>query len=162
MKNKKCKNISKYRKPEDFLKLYVEADIGGAGYIWSINSENEMSMVAQVADEVADDTSYKFYDEMNHVLVDAISHKLHNCSSHAVIPSEISNYIVSTVKYDRMSQMIYFNKESKRKNLLQIRGWGEIQHSFQTEKEAAEYQDSIGDWIVNAINKYFNLRLLDV
>jgi hypothetical protein len=35
---------------------------------------------------------------------------------------------------------------------LSIRGWGAIQNLFNNPKDAANFQDSLGEWIADAIN----------
>ena len=45
------------------------------------------------------------------------------------------------------------NKEGDVQMLLDVRGWGAIQHLFKTEQEAANFQDELGAWFVEAINE---------
>jgi hypothetical protein len=37
--------------------------------------------------------------------------------------------------------------------LLNVRGWGAIQHLFKTQEEAMKYQDELGAWFADAINE---------
>jgi hypothetical protein len=37
--------------------------------------------------------------------------------------------------------------------IAEVRGWGAIQNMFNTEKEAEQFQDELGEWIADAINQ---------
>ena len=65
-------------------------------------------------------------------------------------------FIGERVIYDKAGQMIFGHKGDKLQLLLDVRGWGAIQHLFGTEKEAADFQDEVGEWYAAAINEKLN------
>ncbi|MCP4520999.1 MAG: hypothetical protein GY827_04785 [Cytophagales bacterium] len=65
--------------------------------------------------------------------------------------------------YCSAGQMI-FAKDKKRGDqmILDVRGWGAIQHLFDDEEEAAKFQDELGEFYVEAIKeKLIKLRQKD-
>ena len=67
---------------------------------------------------------------------------------------KITDFIKGKVWYDYHGQMIFCKDEKVGDQLiLDIRGWGAIQHLFKSEKEAAEFQDKLGNWYAEAINE---------
>jgi hypothetical protein len=63
-------------------------------------------------------------------------------------------FIGKKATYDKQGQMI-FGEDAKEgmQLLLDVRGWGAIQHLFKTQEEAMKFQDEIGEWFVDAINE---------
>jgi hypothetical protein len=61
---------------------------------------------------------------------------------------------LSDVYYDEYGTHIW-NKEKDGGNLLvaDIRGWGRLQNEFNTQKEAEQFQNEIGEFIVQAIKE---------
>ena len=56
--------------------------------------------------------------------------------------------------YDDHGQMIFgVNKKGEIQLLLNVRGWGAIQNLFKTQEEAMKFQDELGEFISDAINK---------
>jgi hypothetical protein len=56
------------------------------------------------------------------------------------------------VHYDGFGQHLW--SESDGNQLIgQVRGWGALQHEFETENEAEEFQDAVGQFIADAINE---------
>ena len=72
-----------------------------------------------------------------------------------------SDFIGEKVSYDPAGQMIFGHKKDKLQLLLDVRGWGAIQHLFKTEKEAAQFQDQFGEWIASAINEKLQRELTE-
>lgn len=71
-------------------------------------------------------------------------------------PEEIEKIkaYIGKAKYDPSGQMIFaVSKDDGLQLLVDVRGWGRIQHMFKTEKEAEVFQDSIGEFITDAINE---------
>ncbi len=73
----------------------------------------------------------------------------------------IKEYLNKGVWYDEQSQMI-FSKTSNdgdrhiadlKKDGISVRGWGAIQYMFDNPDDAIRFQDSIGLFIVDAINE---------
>ena len=69
---------------------------------------------------------------------------------------KVQDFIGEKVSYYRHGQMIFGHKGDKLQLLLDIRGWGAIQHLFNEEKDAADFQDAFGEWIAEAINDKLN------
>tara|TARA_R110001592_G_scaffold153282_3_gene381576 strand:- start:434 stop:676 length:243 start_codon:yes stop_codon:yes gene_type:complete len=67
----------------------------------------------------------------------------------------LKKYFKNKVTYDPRYGTGVFTKCDKSGDRLiaNIRGWGFIQYEFKTEKEAGEFQDSVGQFIVDAINE---------
>jgi hypothetical protein len=74
----------------------------------------------------------------------------------------VENFIGDKAKYDNDGTMIWGVKGDKLQRLLDLRGWGAIQNLFaekdgvvnlQDSKEAESFQDELGEWIADAINK---------
>jgi len=62
---------------------------------------------------------------------------------------------LSNVYYDEWGTHIW-NKEDTDGGIqlvADIRGWGRIQNEFKTEEEAAQFQDEVGKFIVEAIRE---------
>ena len=61
---------------------------------------------------------------------------------------------LSDVYYDEYGTHIW-NKEQDGGNQLvaDIRGWGRLQNEFNTEEEAAIFQDEVGQFIIQAIKE---------
>ena len=61
---------------------------------------------------------------------------------------------LSNVYYDEYGTHIW-NKyeEGDIQKVADIRGWGTIQNLFKTQKEAEEFQDEVGKFIVEAIRE---------
>lgn len=66
------------------------------------------------------------------------------------------NFIGDKVQYDQDGTIIWGVKGESLQRILDLRGWGAIQQLFKTPKEAAEFQDELGEWIVDAINQKLN------
>lgn len=62
-------------------------------------------------------------------------------------------FINGKVTYDKHGQYFWVGRTYGMQMLAQLRGWGTIQHLFKTESEAAEFQDSLGQFIAEAINE---------
>lgn len=56
---------------------------------------------------------------------------------------------LSNLKYDSEIQMIH--KDNIK--ILDIRGWGSLVRSFPSTEEAAKFQDSVGEFVISAINE---------
>jgi len=66
----------------------------------------------------------------------------------------IEEFIGTRVEYDKMGTFIWgLNEKGEMQMIADVRGWGAIQHLFKDKQEAANFQDDLGDWIVDAINK---------
>lgn len=73
----------------------------------------------------------------------------------------VEEYIENPVWYDKHGQMIFFKtKTAGHQILVDVRGWGNIQNLPEFKKngeyhfkEAGEFQDKVGQWIVDAINE---------
>ena len=68
------------------------------------------------------------------------------------VPDDIRKYIGEAI-YDDNGQMIFRSPDNSKHQLLDVRGWGTIQYMFETLKEAEEFQDKVGQWIADVINK---------
>lgn len=55
--------------------------------------------------------------------------------------------------YDPFGTMIFAKEGNDIQMLADVRGWGRIQHMFKTEQEAENFQDKVGQFIVDAINE---------
>jgi len=60
---------------------------------------------------------------------------------------------IGTASYDDHGQMIFRENQGGLRQFIDLRGWGAIRNVFKTDKEAAEFQDAVGQWVVNAINE---------
>jgi hypothetical protein len=58
------------------------------------------------------------------------------------------------VKYDALGTCILTTNQNRM--ILDMRGWGEIQHLFKTHEEAEAYQDEVGAFVAAAINEKLN------
>ena len=69
----------------------------------------------------------------------------------------IKEYL-GTVYYDPSGQQI-FSKDGEGDHIadmpqiIDVRGWGRLQNLFENYSEAAEFQDKVGQFIVDAINE---------
>lgn len=62
---------------------------------------------------------------------------------------------LSDVYYDKWGQMI-FNKieaDGASELIADIRGWGSLQYKFETDDEAAKFQNEVGMFITEAIRE---------
>ena len=64
---------------------------------------------------------------------------------------------LSDVYYDEYGTNIW-NKEQDGANqliaeVIQIRGWGRLQNEFSTQEQAEQFQDQVGQFIVQAIKE---------
>ena len=67
------------------------------------------------------------------------------------------DFIGPKVYYDDHGQMIFSHKDDDGVQLiLDVRGWGAIQHLFDKIEDAEKFQDAIGNWIAEAINEKLN------
>jgi len=74
--------------------------------------------------------------------------------------NEIKKFIGEKAVYDKMGQYIWaVDKDGGHQKLADLRGWGAIQNLFKDKKgavnfaDAEQFQDALGEWIVDAINK---------
>jgi hypothetical protein len=64
---------------------------------------------------------------------------------------------IGTAKFDNMGQYIWgVDKQGGMQMVAQVRGWGAIQNLFKDQKEAAKFQDDLGQFIADAINEKLN------
>jgi len=64
---------------------------------------------------------------------------------------------IGRASYDDSGTMIWgISQNGTYQKILDVRGWGAIQHLFKTEKEAMDFQDSLGAFIAEAINEKLN------
>jgi len=59
------------------------------------------------------------------------------------------------VYYDNWGQYLWSKQDADGGSQMigEVRGWGALQHEFETEEKAAEFQDEIGKFIAEAINE---------
>lgn len=57
------------------------------------------------------------------------------------------------VYYDEYGQYLWSKQNDGSQMIGEVRGWGRLQNEFQTEQEAAKFQDEIGKFIAEAINE---------
>ena len=72
--------------------------------------------------------------------------------------NQIKGWFKDGVKYDKDGAIIWTIEKSEKCDYLHriadIRGWGEIQNLFKLDmNKAAEFQDAVGEFIVDAINE---------
>lgn len=62
---------------------------------------------------------------------------------------------LSNVYYDEWGTHIWNKEDADGGSQLvaDVRGWGRIQNEFKTEEEAAQFQDEVGKFIVEAIRE---------
>lgn len=69
----------------------------------------------------------------------------------------LQEYLKGTIYYIAEGQMILCEKKDNNNSHIldvsSVRGWGEIQHLFKTSKEAEDFQDSLGEFITEAIKE---------
>ena len=68
---------------------------------------------------------------------------------------KVTDFIGSKVKYDECS---YIWGEGPKGGMqmimdIRVRGWGAIQHLFDSMEEAENFQDEVAEWIADAINQ---------
>jgi hypothetical protein len=143
------------KKPEFFLGSKVEYD--NQNFIWGLTNvkRGTRNMVAMIGD-LGLEEDYTFECLLYNTIAEAINLKLHNKPTPERIPISVKNFITSPVKYHSKGTYISFEKEGEEQELLVVRGWGSIQHMFSDLESAAAYQDSVGEYIVDAINNYLN------
>jgi hypothetical protein len=67
--------------------------------------------------------------------------------------TEIEKYI-GTAEFDEGSGFIFGKQPDNTLNLVaEVRGWGAIQNMFEEQSEAQKFQDELGSYIADAINK---------
>jgi hypothetical protein len=67
------------------------------------------------------------------------------------------DFIGDSVEYDKEGQIIWgVTNGDELQMLLNVRGWGAIQHLFDSQDDAAKFQDEVGQWITDAINEKLN------
>ena len=59
------------------------------------------------------------------------------------------------VYYDPFGQYLWSKQDDDGGSQMigEVRGWGALQHEFDTEDEAAKFQDEVGKFIAEAINE---------
>ena len=59
------------------------------------------------------------------------------------------------VYYDQFGQYIWSKQDADGGSQMigEVRGWGALQHEFETEDDAALFQDEVGKFIAQAINE---------
>lgn len=60
---------------------------------------------------------------------------------------------IGKAEYDAYWQIIWGKSAGNNERLADIRSCGSVQHLFNTHEEAAAFQDSIGQFIADAINE---------
>ena len=65
----------------------------------------------------------------------------------------VHEYLKGTIKYDGGYILSHTEDDWTMVMDIRIRGWGKIQHLFDTHAEAAGFQDSIGSFIAEAIRE---------
>ena len=65
----------------------------------------------------------------------------------------IRKFLGATVSYDNNGQYFFAHIDDTIQVVAGLRGWGAIQHLFAEHKEAAKFQDELGEWIADAINQ---------
>lgn len=73
---------------------------------------------------------------------------------------EVKDFINGNVTYDREGQYFWINTPEQGQQMLgELRGWGHIQNMFKDKKgnidadAAGKFQDEVGEWVADAINK---------
>lgn len=59
------------------------------------------------------------------------------------------------IYYDEHGQYLWSKQDADGGSQMigEVRGWGALQHEFETEEEAATFQDAVGKFIAEAINE---------
>lgn len=60
---------------------------------------------------------------------------------------------LSNVKYDVGTYIWNEDEKGELQMIASIRGWGALQHEFETEEEAGNFQDEVGEFIAQAIRE---------
>lgn len=64
------------------------------------------------------------------------------------------DFIGDKAEYDKEGQIIWgVTNGDELQMLLNVRGWGAIQHLFDNQNDAANFQDEVGQWFTDAINE---------
>ncbi len=75
---------------------------------------------------------------------------------------KITDFINGKVTYDKEGQYFWINTpECGLQMLAELRGWGHIQNMFKgqtSQREAAKFQDEIGEFIAQAINEQIKIK----
>ena len=66
---------------------------------------------------------------------------------------EVRKYLGEKVEYDEQGTQIWAKTNGVLQHVADVRGWGAIQNMFKTGVEAQEFQDAVGQFIVDAINE---------
>lgn len=68
-------------------------------------------------------------------------------------PPTVESFI-NKAQYDQFGTHIWGISDKKEFQLIaEVRGWGAIQNLFKSTSEAADFQDNLGKFIVEAINE---------
>ena len=127
-------------------------------YFWGDHGKNGQSMVAQLEYLQYDKSTYQKARVIGEKIATAINVKMGSLKAIPVI-SYLNDLITSPVKYNPKTQEIFFyDCSGDEYPLLLIRGWGSIQHMFKDYLKAQDYQDKIGQFIVDAINEYLKFK----
>lgn len=65
------------------------------------------------------------------------------------VPNDIRKYI-GKAKYDPHGQTIL---RASGEQFLDVRGWASIQREYKTIQECSDFQDKLGQWVVDIINE---------
>jgi len=67
----------------------------------------------------------------------------------------VKSFIGDVVVYDKEGGYFWGKSKNDSQMIAQVRGWGAIQNIFThaTEEEAGAFQDSLGEFIAEAINE---------
>jgi hypothetical protein len=68
----------------------------------------------------------------------------------------VTDFLGHTALYVKEGQMIFAKTGTELQPLLDLRGWGAIQQLFKTQEDAAAFQDQLGEWVADAINRKLN------
>jgi hypothetical protein len=68
--------------------------------------------------------------------------------------NKLIDFIGEKVTYDQQGQMIFGVKGDDLQLLLDVRGWGAIQHLNVDNPE--KFQDDLGQWFADAVNEKLN------
>ena len=69
-------------------------------------------------------------------------------------PVTVKSFIGDHAKYDEHGGYIWgIDEKGGHQMIGEVRGWGAIQNLFKTHSEAADFQDSLGMFITEAINE---------
>jgi hypothetical protein len=77
-------------------------------------------------------------------------------SKNKKVPALVTlNSFIGTAKYDENGGGYIWgvDKQGGHQMIAEVRGWGAIQNLFNTQSEAADFQDNLGRFIAEAINE---------